>query len=63
MRLRNAMKLGYSSMEDVKETMAYFIIARITGMAPWDIDSMDCTMVDEWLEIISRMGDTDGVRR
>jgi len=50
-------------MEDIKETMAYFLIAKHTGIKPWEVDMMDSTMVDEWLEIISRMSDIDGVRR
>lgn len=43
-------------MEDVQETMAYYMLSSKLGIRPWEADKMDCVLVDSLLVAISEMG-------
>lgn len=62
-RLRNAIKIGYTSLEDIKESMIYFMFAKELNMKPWEVDKMDATIIDEWLVILNESIDSHGNRR
>ena len=42
---------------DLLKTLAYFQLAKICGLKPWEADRMDSVMVEEWLTIIGETKD------
>lgn len=53
MGLRNAIRLGYTSKPELKEAFTYFTLATECGLSPWEVDKMNCVMVEEWMLIIN----------